>query len=147
MCLFGSWALAEPFSGASWPARKYNWEHPHTKCECFTKFQVIFVMSPAVQNRTVKIYESIQMHTHLPKHLPLLERPVRQWYVYTWKVCNYATGDVHVVNMQWWIYPQFAGDIQVVYPQMHSWELFWSKWSVIVNYAIGDKNPRSNNQF
>ena len=33
-------------------------------------------------------------------------------------MCNYATGDVHIVNMQWWIYPQFAGDIiQVVYPQ------------------------------
>ena len=78
-------------------------------------------------------------------HTPLLvRRPLKRGYVYTWKVCNYATGDVCIVNMQWQIYPQFAGDTQVVCPQLHSWELFRGKRSMFVTYANGDKNPRSN---
>ena len=44
----------------------------------------------------------------------------------------YATGDVRIVNMQWRIHPQFAGDIQVVYPQLHSWELLRGKWSLLL---------------
>ena len=55
------------------------------------------------------------------------------------KLCNYATGNVHIVNMQWQIYPQFAGDIQVVYPQLYNWELFRGKWSLFITYANGNK--------
>ena len=46
---------------------------PHTHSQnvnaYVTIFQVIFVMSPAVQNRTVKIYESLQLHPIALEHL------------------------------------------------------------------------------
>ena len=73
-------------------------------------------------------------HTHNPS---LLVKHVNQGYVHTWKVCNYVNEDVFFVNMKWWLYPHLP-EIQVVYLNLHSWELFRGKWSLFVTFANGD---------
>ena len=82
------------------------------------------------KNKDTHAHTQVHTPTHTPTPTPtptppLLVKPVNQGY----EKCGTMQLGMYLL---WRIYPQLTGDIHVVYPHLHTWDLFSGKRSLFV---------------